>query len=175
MSTSSRSEWFTSTRTASLSQVLTITSPAKLLTLSFVPFATCTVWSVVVTAIIARSSCAIMKSPWFSVRFGERRRAAQKIQLPPPRLDEVPAQVRVGGIGRQRVARLRNRLVDDLQVVLDDLNRRFVQPAASVLHGPLEIRHGGVVLRVGEADGRHDGGRDQVRVGPRDPCRPWEH
>src|SRR5579862_8628537 len=158
MSTVSRSEWFTSTRTASRSHVLMLTSPAKLLTSSFVPFVTLTVWSVVARA-AAKSIAAIMTVPLslsaFScqlVRFvRERRRAPEEIQLPPPRLDEMSTEITVRRIRLERLPRLFDRLVDDLQVVFDDRDGRLVQAGTAALQRLLQVADRCVVLRVREA------------------------
>ena len=93
-----------------------------------------------------------MVIPLIHVR-GQRRGAPQQIELAPPRFHEMTAQVGVRGIPDERFARLVDRLVDDLEVVLDDGDRRRVEPPAAGLQGLLEVGDGRVVLRVGEADG----------------------
>src|SRR5258707_7453755 len=123
MSTASRSEWFTSTRTASLSHTLMLMSPAKLFTSSLVPFATLTVWSVGVSTIIENTISAIIfvilfesliPNPSRLVHVRKRRRPAQKIQFSPPRFHEMAGEIRVRRVGRERFAGLGNRLVDRL-------------------------------------------------------------
>src|SRR4051812_26812923 len=150
MSTVSRSEWFTSIRTASLSHTLTLTSPAKLLMSSFVPLATFSVWSVGARTVIANTISASIATPSIGLA-GQRRRAAQHIQLPAARLDQVAAQVTVGRVGGQRFTRLTDRLVDDFEVVLDDRDRRRVEPPPPVLQRLLEIDHRRLVLRIRKA------------------------
>jgi hypothetical protein len=78
---------------------------------------------------------------------------SQQIELAAPRFHEMTAQVGVRRIPHERLARLVDRLVDDLEVVLDDGDRRGVELPAAGLQGLLEVGHRGVVLRVGEADG----------------------
>src|SRR5439155_24769346 len=88
------------------------------------------------------------------IRFArQRRRAAQQTQLAPPRFHQMAAQVAVRGIGDERYPRLADGLIDDLEVVLDNRDRRGVELPPPVLQRLLEIRHRGVVLRVGEAHG----------------------
>src|SRR5207248_1338839 len=53
----------------------------------------------------------------------------------------------------ERLASLRDGPVDDRQVLFDDRNRRLVEPSTAFGQRALEIGNGGVVLRVGEADG----------------------
>src|SRR3954468_13728329 len=78
------------------------------------------------------------------------------------------AQVAVGGVGGERLPRLVDRLVDDLQVVFDDGDGRGIETAASGLQRLLEIGHRGVVLRIGHADGfdaREVRGSRTTRIG----------
>src|SRR5262245_631854 len=148
-------------------------SPAKLFTSSLVPFATLTVWSVGVSTIIENTISASMfvlcpcpgsqplavpTSPWPQAPAGrlvhlrQRRRPAQEVQFSPPRFHQVAAQIRVRRIGGERFAGLRDRLIDRLQVLFDDRNRRLIELASPLLQRPLEIRHRRVLLVVREAD-----------------------
>src|SRR5207244_2746838 len=129
------------------------------------PFCTGTVWSVVVTAMRAKSTVAIiissrvvLRSPFSVLRSnGERRTenrersrflvrvarqrggAAEQIVLLAPRLDQMPAQVAVRRIRGERLASLRDGAVDDRQVLFDDRNRRLVEPSAAFGQRALEI------------------------------------
>jgi len=60
----------------------------------------------------------------------------------------VTAQITVCRIAGERLPRLLDRLIDDLQVVLDDGDGVLVEPAASFLQRLLEIGDSGVVLRI---------------------------
>src|SRR6266516_694519 len=146
MSTASRSEWFTSTRTASLSHTLMLMSPAKLLTSSLVPLATLTVWSVGVSTIIEKTIYSSISC------FRERRGPAQKIQFSPSRFNEMAGEIRVRRVGRERFACLRDRLVDGLEVLLDDGDGGGVELAAPLLERLLQIGDRRVVLVVRQAD-----------------------
>ena len=82
----------------------------------------------------------------------ERRCATQQIQLAPARFHEMTAQVAVCRVSTERLPRLGNRLIDNLQVVLDDGDGVRVEPAPPFVHRTLEIGNGRVVLLVGEGD-----------------------
>src|SRR5258707_4856970 len=75
----------------------------------------------------------------------ERRRAAEQIELASPRLRQMAAQVAVARVGRKRVPRLADGVIDDLEVALDDGDRRGVELSASLFQCLFEIRHRGVV------------------------------
>jgi hypothetical protein len=64
------------------------------------------------------------------------------------------AQIVVRGVCFEGLPRLFDCLIDDLKIVLDDRDRRLVEPAAAVLQRLLEIADRRIVLRVGKGDRR---------------------
>src|SRR5260221_3107608 len=190
MVTVARDWWPATTCTEPLSHVWMITSPAKLLIASRVPFCTATVSSVFGTSSrpAGASACAsvsAMSSPVISIvafcllpfafclltlslslRSYQCRRAAEERELALPRVREMVIEVDVGGIGRQRRPRLIDRLVDRVEVRFENPDRARIEVRASGVERLLEIRDRFVVARIRDRHPHQRGGR-----GPQRPQR----
>ena len=86
---------------------------------------------------------------------------AKEIELAAPGFQQIPVQIRVRRILRERVTRIVDGLVDDGEILLNDFYRRRIELPAPALQRTLQVGDRRVVFRVVEA-GRHHVGMDGV-------------
>src|SRR6185503_11020061 len=140
---------------ALLSQVRTTVSPLKFSTLSRVPARTGITVSVCcvtgIASVISESTANNIRFSSSALDCRQSGNVAQQLDLLAERAREVIAQVGAAGIGRERLPRLVDRLVDDLQVLPDHLHGAGVELALVRDQRLLQLRHRRVILRAAQA------------------------
>src|SRR5213593_3651007 len=131
-------------------QPWTVIPPPKLLTERLAPAGTANVVSVCLcdappsATSIAAASVATMSVILLGARRGHVVHTPQQFHLAPHCVGEVEVEVRVAGVAAQRHARLRDRPIDDGEILPHDANGRRIEPLLILIQRRLELGDRGV-------------------------------